>query len=740
LRIGEATNWKDLSEALRDARQRRLEMRRGYETIWWNNLALLAGDHFTTWNPNTGELIDTYDGTTIVRGSDESQYRVMLAVNQALTVFRTELAKATKSRPVMEVVARSDEPVDLAAAKVGKQALEAAEWKYNLRQLRKDALSWTFSCGVAGVYVGYDPDDDKDGTRKFVIDPQTKDVTFNPVRIEELSKMLEKGELDEVEVEEYALGDCCFKVFSPFQMLPDPTKLDFDEIQDIITTEVMDVDAARDFFGDDKIMPEPVQLGTMEKRAIARAGIPFVEPDSSEQVQIHTYWLLPNYYKGKFLSQGLMCHFLSDGTLLEKKQPYPYADKRIPIAFFKHIPSPMSIWPDSILQHIRSINIELDKAVSQIIEAKDYMANPMWRVATQHRIKGKIRSKAGNIVRYVHVPNIPPPEPLPGVPVPAQVENLVVLLRDQILDISGQGETSRGKVPSGVRSGVAVAYLQEEDDTKLGPTAENIELAVAKMGSLTLSRFGQYYSVTRLMRYYRRDGFFDVIRFKGADLAGVTDVIPVAGTALPRNRAARQQNVLDMVSMGVIRDPKKIADMLEIGEGEPDDVDKAWMQADRENNLMLRGIQTGRFKMDPQHRDPKPGARQEAYDTVAGEVASQEEENQSMAVPVYRWHNHAAHLQRHYSMMMDEEFERLTKDRPEIVRLFNEHTAMHEQEMQRQQQEQMQMMMAAKGAPGELAAPAGGPPQAQQNGAPQLEGRPDAMQEITAPQSQKSQR
>jgi hypothetical protein len=106
-----------------------------------------------------------------------------------------------------------------------------------------------------------------------------------------------------------------------------------------------------------------------------------------------------------------------------------------------------------------------------------------------------------------------------------------------------------------------------------------------------------------------------------------------------------------------------------------------------------------------------------------------------MAIPVYRWHNHAAHLQRHYSMMMDEEFERLTADHPDIIRLFNEHTGMHEQELQRQQQEQMQMMVAAKGAPGEMATPAGGPPQAEQNGAPQLDGRPDAMAEVTNPQA-----
>jgi hypothetical protein len=87
---------------------------------------------------------------------------------------------------------------------------------------------------------------------------------------------------------------------------------------------------------------------------------------------------------------------------------------------------------------------------------------------------------------------------------PAQVENILNNLREQILDISGQSEVARGRVPTGVRSGVAVAYLQEEDDTKLAPTVENMEEEIARMGSLTLERFGQFYTLQRTLRFYRR--------------------------------------------------------------------------------------------------------------------------------------------------------------------------------------------------------------------------------------------
>jgi hypothetical protein len=135
--------------------------------------------------------------------------------------------------------------------------------------------------------------------------------------------------------------------------------------------------------------------------------------------------------------------------------------------------------------------------------------------------------------------------------------------------------------------------------------------------------------------------------------------------------------------------------MLEIGQGEPDETDKAFMQADRENELMLRGVQSGKLKIDP--NDPEATAK---------------------AIPVKKWHNHAAHLSRHYGKMMAEEFDRLTETHPDIVRLFDEHTAMHEQALQAQQQAAMQAAQAAKGAPAGMVTPGGGDQQQQQQGAP----------------------
>jgi hypothetical protein len=704
MRIGEAKNVTDLVEACETARQRRLDKRRGFETMWWNNIALVTGDHYATWNPTLSQYNDV-DPTWM---GDMTGKKPRMVVNHSLTVARTELSKMIKSKPIMEVIANSNEPVDLAATKVGRAALDYAEWRFKLNARRKEALWWMIQTGLGGLFVGWDPNNEVAGKVSFVIDPATGDPAFNPEREGQLKRMVDDGEMaaDDLKTESFPLGEVDVQVYSPFQLLPDETALNFQNLKDLITQDVLDVDVAKGLYGRkaDGLKPESnLQLGTMETRMLQRAGVPggmagIQDLSVDSGAQINTFWLLPNIYRGnKFLEKGVMLRWANGRMQLDFQPTFPFQDSRIPFVWFQHIMASTSIWPDSIITQIRSPNLELDKTVSQLIENKDYMSNPMWVIATQHKIRGEIKNVAGSIVRYRHVPNIPPPAPIPGVQMPSQVENIVAALRDQILDVSGQSEVSRGRVPSGARSGVAVAYMQEEDDSKIAPTVDTFEESVALMGSLILERFSQFYSFDRILRFYRRDGVFDVRKFKGADLKDNTDVICQAGTAMPRSKAARQQYALELASLGIETDPRELKQMLELGEGEPDDTDKAIEQANRENNKMMYGVYRATTTTDLE-----PEA---AFSRM------------SAAVPVKAWHNHTVHIARHTSVMMDEEFDDLSVSHPEIVRLFDEHLNMHYQQLQQQQQQQMLALQAAKGAPDGPPTPPGGAPQAN-GGAP----------------------
>lgn len=768
MRVGECTNDRDLVQALDELRNQRMKNRQPFEVGWWNNIALVAGDHYSEYNTNRGEFLEPA----------KEDHEIRLVINQARVVARQELSKITKSRPVMDIMPRSSDDNDIAAAKVGSFALDAAEWKFKLRRRRRQALWWTLLTGVSGIYVGWDASDYEDGAIEFVVDPNTGEPVYHPDRVEQLKKMETAGDVPPLESESWPLGDIEYKVYSPFQMLPDDTVMDWEDISDIIVVDVVELEKAKDQWPDaaDEIQPEQVKPSTLMGRMLRRAGLAAGQTSSEDLVNVFTYFLKPSIYDSKYLEGGKMVRWCGRDTTLEVHDHCPYNDGRIPFAFFTHTQNATSLWPDCTLTDIRPINLELDKTISQLLENRDYMVNPMWRVAEQSQQR-KIKSQPGGMLRYVHVRDVPPPDQIPGVPLPTQVENLVVGLRDMILDVSGMGEVSRGRVPSGVRAGNMLAFLQEEDETKIGPIIEDYEDSIAKMASLTLSRFAQFYTTQRLLRAYKPGGRADVRKFKGSDLKNNTDVVVQAGSALPKLKSAKQQYVMQLVEAGIERDPKRIKDMLELGEGEPDEVDMAFAQADRENDLMLRGVQNqldqeemavfgggsnggppapppgmeggmqGEYAMGPggmmpgqemmgtEEQSPIPGPpssdpeqaaiQEQLAGAVPGQLMMQEgAQPSSFAVPVKKWHIHEAHIKRHRHVMMGAEFEKLALTHPDVVRIFDEHVAMHEQALQQQQAQQMAMMQAAQGGPAQTAPPEGAQPMADSAAVAQAGGGP----------------
>jgi hypothetical protein len=697
MRIAEAHSIGELVAALDEERNYRMEMRRGMETIWWNNILLLAGDHYAQWDP-TKNRVSGPSPRSSATGSERRPPRTSIVLNHALTVQRTEMAKLAKNRPIMQAMAASDDANDIKASQVAIKVLDSLEYKFKLRSLRKKALRWTTSCGISGVGVFWDPWSTKDGYIEYAIDPETGVPVHDEEQKATLLDMYEQGSLEKDPREYIPLGDIDYRLYSPFQLLPDPTTTDWDDIDDIITIDVVHRDKLAKLYGAKVIDvgPDEVTLGTMEKRALYRSGLTGRQNQQiRDAMYVYTYWLKPGVYDTGLLKHGKMVRWIKNNTLLDHTKTFPFTDKQgrgeLPFAFFPHIMNEASIWPDSIIQHIRGPNLEMDKTASQLLENKDYLCNPMWRRAAQHRMKGQVKNVPGAEVVYHHVPNIPPPEPIPGIPLPAQVENILVYLRDQILDISGQGETSRGRVPSGVRAGVMIEYLQEEDDTRLAPTTENLEDFVARISNLSLQRCQQFYTTERLMRYTNDDAQIEIFSFQGSDLPDNTDVICLPGSAFPKMKAAKQQFILDLVQMGVETDPKRVRDLLEIGGAQPDEVDLARSQARREHTQMIQ--------FEPQQPDPQ----QQMMEQQGGMNGQPPDPSLTTIIPKM-WHNHEVHLKEHYGFMSTPEYEQMVVQNPVIDQTFSQHAMLHEQFKLFELQQQMMMATAAKGAPSESGA------------------------------------
>jgi hypothetical protein len=410
--------------------------------------------------------------------------------------------------------------------------------------------------------------------------------------------------------------------------------------------------------------------GVIEQRLLGRFDLgnkmTLRSSEAQDMCQVHRMFIRPGH---PIFEEGAHIVFVKEQIIDAEK--FPFSHGKLPFALMGHVSLPISQYAMSVLQQVKAPVMEISKTVSQLIENRNLMANPPWLEAHQHKLEKELVNKPGLRVKYNHLPNVPPPSPVQMPEMPVYVKELIPMMKEHVDLISGQGETTQGRVPPGARSGVAIAYLQEEDDTRLGPTVQEFEECMCLTAHLVLETIAEKYSAPRTVHIYKKHGEPEVFDFYGAMLNGNTSVVAQAGSALPRSKAAKQQFMFDLWDRQLEQDPRKVRDMLEIGEGEPEEFEKDIEQAERENFRMLRG--------EPQE--------------------------------VLEWHNHPAHHYTHRNYMKSQDWEELPAD---LQQLYLDHDAEHStmEEDARQKQAELQMMAQPQGQP----ALNGGPPPPGENG------------------------
>lgn len=670
----ELLGWADT--LLKEGQSRR----RHWEGIWWENIATYMGDLWVQWDVHKKRLVEP------VRQAD---HRVRLSINLAQPAVRTELAKLTKNRPIMDVLARSSDQEDLNSAKVGDKMLNNyAERKFKMAKVRKNMLNWVLTCGSGGIFVDWD--ETALGEIDVLHDKEGNPV-FDPRAIEQYKEEYEQAE-ETPQYKKIPMGEMVMRAVSPFQLIWDFSTNEFDEASWCIYSDVYDVDEVYRRWGV-HVEPENNAIpGIIENRLMGRMDLTGKLKERPVHAQrmcaVHHLWIKPGHPK---FPDGLCFIFTKAATV--KKSSYEYGHGELPIHMMGHIQLPTSQHSMSIVQQLRGPVLEISKTKSQLIENRNLMANPPWVIAKQLQITKEIQNRPGLRLEYNFMPNIPPPKPVEMPEMPKYVVELMEGLKEDVREISGQGETSQGKVPPGARSGVAIAYLQEEDDTRLGPTVQEFEEVMEGVAYQQLRIMAEKYDTPRSVSIVGISKEAEVFDFIGTMLAGAQGVQCRAGSALPRSKAAKQQYILDLWDRKLEQDPRKVRQMLELSEGEPDEWEVDLDQAERENHELKESTDPG----------------------------------------VEEWYNHPAHHYIHRNFMKSAEYRKLAED---VKALFKKHDQEHTEAEQHQAAEMAANQAASQpqGGQGETPPPGSSAP-AGANGQTQVQGPPSQFTSATSPRT-----
>jgi hypothetical protein len=599
-------------------------LRRGHETAWWEQLCIYGGDLWVNYNPHSMRLEEP----------DAPDHRVRLGINLTNPIVRTEYAKILKNKPILDWSARSGDKSDLDAAETADKIWSNyVEKKFAMPKVRREAVIWTLTAGMGAIFVDYD--DSSDGQVDVIVGPDGEPV-FDP-EMQDQVKQYYKDQKKGPKTRPIPQGEFRIVPLGPMQWGWDFSTNDYTDAQWGFVSETYDVNTVYRRWGKEVTPGKQVRPNLLERRVLEKVDLTgtingaTVTPDAQELVIVHRLFIRPGH---RFFRDGAEIIFTEEELI--DATPFPFGHGELPFSAMGHIPMPGSRYPLSVVSQIRDPVLEISKTESQLVENRNLMANPIWIEYDYHNIpEGKLTNEPGLRVKIPFRPNGSDPHPVEMPEMPNYVQALPKDLSEFINTISGQGETSQGRVPPGARSGVAIAYLQEEDDTKLGPTIQEFEEMIERMAWQLMRTMAERYDLPRTAIIPKKHSEPEVINWTGTMLAGVGGVNVQAGSALPRSKAAKQQFMLDLYQMGIETDPRKIKEMLELGEGQPEEWERDMEQAERENQKMSQG--------QPQK--------------------------------VLDWYNHMAHLVVHRRFMKTPEYEDMP---PQIQKIYEDHDQLHQ--------------------------------------------------------------
>ena len=527
------------------------------EAIWLTNIAYLCGIDSVEFDP----LARTFRAVNALpRGINKSRVHV----NKVLPTVQNKLAKLCKSQPRWDVRPKSSDEEDKEAARLGK-AVILQDWDYcKIAQKRQELLLWAMECGHAYLKVSWD-------------------TSLGP-------KELEPTGDEQKPVKLITMGDKRVDVRSAFCCFPDPLAKNFDEIEDFIEAHIRPLAYYRNQYPErgHLVKEEDCWLSSLQYEM----RINSFNSTGSESGQSQT---LPNtaieisYYEKPSKKHPGGRHIITANGIKLKDDILPVDE--IPFAKFDDIKVGGKYNSESTITHIRPMQDQYNrnKSLKAAFLNRTLMAKYISPRGAGLAAEA-FNDQSGEVVEFDHIDGQPAPQALQAPVMPQYVFEEDESLTNDINDVSGINQASRGQLPSSSIPAIGMQMLVEQDDTRIGVQTENHEYSYADLGRILLKFTAKYYTNDRLLKEVGKNFDYIVKRFKGDDLRDNFDVHVIRGSTIPGSKVLERENIVNLHRGGYFgnpQDPKvleNVLSMLEFGdEFEP------W----KKHSLVMASIQKG---------------------------------------------------------------------------------------------------------------------------------------------------
>jgi hypothetical protein len=221
-----------------------------------------------------------------------------------------------------------------------------------------------------------------------------------------------------------------------------------------------------------------------------------------------------------------------------------YKDGKFPFAILKCYDIPGEFWGMGEVQQIMAPTNTVNVLTNSLVETAELTSNPIWILDKNSGVtKGSLTNRKGLVVRKnpgTEVKRDAPPT------MPAYIQNVIDNMKQDIENISGVFDVTRGEKPTGITAAAAIQALNEQAQGRIKLKVQNLEQFLSEVGGLWLSRIQQFWASARIIRVMQDDYKPSFTTLSGDEVDGDFDIIIAAGSTMPENKTSKLQQMIQL--------------------------------------------------------------------------------------------------------------------------------------------------------------------------------------------------
>ena len=516
------------------------------------------------------------------RTEDRSKKMKRIVINHLRDLTESHVSRAMKFKPAVSISPTNDEFQDKISAKITKNFLSHI-WYENQFQgkMTEKTVRDALVSGESFFFITWNKDkgDDHPSFKKSKESNQ------------ELRLLGESGEPEtddsgkEVKITgDVKVGDVDYNIVSSDLVFLEKVR-NYEDVNYMFCEEIMHVEDAR------KRWPKnAVDIQAQRSETV-------YDYEKAEQEQIKNQIKVTYFYHKRtaLLPAGREMIFTKDVLLEDRDLRYRHG--KLPVVRFIDDTNINERHGRSFFQNIKSMTSIYNNLTNMIIRNQFLCAHPKWMMPA-----GACKlEQLGNDITVVQYKGLNRPELVQSSPTAPEVFNFRKELKEEFQQISGVHGVSRGEPPPGVKAGIALQFLNEQENERSNVFMLRFNEFVKDVADMTISTAGQFYKPhdDRTLKIAGKDDTWMLEEFDPTHLHKSYDIRVANSSALPESKAQRIQTIIDLNdSMPGLFPREQILDLIDFAQADKfiDDATVAVKSAEAETEYILEG----KGEMEPQ--------------------------------------------------------------------------------------------------------------------------------------------